>query len=199
MRKVAIVAGMLFAGVAAGCATGGRVVNSAPPIPKSGIFVESAEAGPLPDGTAEMEIRMRVKTPHAGYFLLGSGGIPHGTDEYPVLLDIDGQAIEWKISGFEETEPALYSHGTRTPEGGKGVVYVLKKKIRISPGPHRVFFSLPAEGASTGIDITVREKGIYSLVLEPAYGKGKRYPNGYFTKGVRELRGIFSLTWVQCG
>lgn len=199
MRKAGVVVGMLFAGLVAGCATGGRVVNSPPPAPRSGIFVETTEAGPLPGGTAEMEIRMRVKTPHAGYFLLGSGGIPHGTAEYTVLLNIDGQAVEWKLSGFEETRPALDSNGTRTPEGGKGVVYVLKKKIRISPGSHRVFFSLPAEDASTGIDITVKEKGIYSLVLAPVYGKGKRYPNGYFTKGVRKLRETFSLTWVQCG
>lgn len=199
MRKTVIVVGMLFAGMVAGCATRGRVADLPPTASRSGVFVESTEARPIPDGTAEMEIGMRVKTPRAGYFLLGSGGIPHGTGEYPVLLNIDGQAVEWKLSGIEETGPVLDSKGTRAPEGGKGVVYVLKKKIRISPGNHRVFFSLPAEGASTGIDITVKEKGIYSLVLEPVYGRGKRYPNGYFTKGVKVLRETFSLTWVRCG
>lgn len=199
MRFSQLAAGILFAGMFAGCATIGPVVNQPPAVSRNDVFVETADTERLPDGTAALEITMYIKTPYAGYFLLGSRGIPHGTNEYPFLLNIDGQAVEWNISGLKETKPVRDTNGTRAPEGGEGVGYFLKKRIRIPPGPHRVFFSLPAEGVSTGVDITIKEKGIYSLVLEPVYGKGVRYPNGHFTRGVKELRKTFSLTWVQCG
>jgi hypothetical protein len=192
-----IVVFSIFAWVFTGCAIGTRI-KSPPAASRSDVFREVADAQPLPAGAADVEIMVSVKTPYAAYFLLGSRDIPYGTEEYPFLLNIDGQAIEWKVAGIEDTKPVRLEDGSRAQEGGKGVVYVLKKKIRISPGSHAVFFSLPAEVVSTTMDITVKEKGIYSLVLQPIYEGGRRYPKGHFTRGVRGLHKTFSLVRVQC-
>lgn len=193
-----IVAFSIFAWAFPGCATGTRVISS-PAASRSDVFREVPDTEPLPVGAADIEIMVSVKTPYAAHFLFGSRDIPYGTEEYPFLLNIDGQAIEWKVAGIEDTKPVRLEDGSRAQEGGKGILYVLKKKIRISPGSHAVFFSLPAEVVSTTMDIMVKEKGIYSLVLQPIYGRGRRDLKGNFTRGVRGLHKTFSLVWVQCG
>ena len=76
---------------------------------------------------------------------LRATGFRPGKTGLPFLLNVDGQAVTWKVDGHPETTPRYFEDGTRNPEGGTGIRYLLDRRIRLQPGIHHLFFGLPGE------------------------------------------------------
>ena len=136
---------------------------------RADVFVEISE-GPAPVGYADIVIRVSIKTPLAGYYLLESKGSTHGKDVCSVLVNIDGQSVLWKVKGQKHALPEYVEGKTsRDPEAGEGMKYMLEKKVRLLAGSHKFFFGLPDEPYFTTADISLRSGGLYSLELKPDY------------------------------
>ena len=168
------------------CASNARLLRAHAEGTKSGIFQEISDDTPVPAGYADIELSLSIKTHALGHYRLESGSSLHGKPGYPFILNIDGQAIIWKIDGTETTDPDRLAGGAANPERGNGVRYLLAKKIRVPVGPHRVFFGLPGEDVVRDIEVDPKGSRIYSLNLVPSYGKrGKQARK--FTSGVSSL------------
>jgi hypothetical protein len=136
---------------------------------RADVFVEISE-GPAPADYADIVIRASIKTPLAGYYALESKGSTRGKDVCLVLVNIDGQAVLWKVDGQKHILPEYVDGQTsRDPEAGEGMRYMLEKKVRLSAGSHKFFFGLPDEPYFMTADISVRSRGLYSLELKPDY------------------------------
>ena len=176
MRRTAVLLVVSVAGVLlAGCVTTSQFMKARSQGARSDVFEEVGEKDTVPGEYALLEIRASIKTHTEGFYLLESGDSLHGKKGYPFVLNIDGQAVVWKVDGREETIPIHFEKGGRNPEGGTGVRYEIRKKIRLAAGTHRVFFGLPAEDYYREFDVTLTAGRTYALTFVPVYKQ--RIPN----------------------
>jgi hypothetical protein len=155
---------------------------------RNDVFSEADEKGAIPNGYADLEISASIKTHVEGFYPLESKDSLHGKKGYPFVLNVDGQAVVWKVDGREETIPPYFERGGRNPEGGTGIRYVVRKKIRLAAGSHRLYFGLPAEDYYREFDVMLTACGTYALTFEPVYKQRipglQRIPNiRNFTNG----------------
>jgi hypothetical protein len=170
-----------------GCETTGKQTTGKAQIMSTGVFSEVQGDELPPQGNVDLVIKASIKKHVKGHYLLEPKTIPEGKDGYPFLLNIDGQAIAWKVEGKLEVTPRYNENGRRMPEGGKGNRYVLDKKIRLKPGPHHVLFGLMDEDYYTEFDISLRDGESHVLEFRPIYAKGRK---GYkdFYHGIKNYR-----------
>jgi len=175
MRRTAVLLVVSVAGVLlAGCVTTSQFMKARSQGARADVFEEVGEKDTVPRGYALLEFRASIKTHTEGFYLFESRDSLHGKKNYPFVLNIDGQAVVWKVDGREETIPIHFEKGGRNPEGGTGVRYEIRKKIRLAAGAHRVFFGLPAADYYREFDVTLKEGKSYTLAFEPVYKKQRR-------------------------
>jgi hypothetical protein len=160
--------------VLAGCMTTSQFMTAKSQTARNDVFSEADVKGAIPNGYADLEISASIKTHTEGFYPLESRDSLHGKKGYPFVLNIDGQAVVWKVDGREETIPIHFEKGGRIPEGGTGVKYEIQKKIRLAAGTHRVFFGLPTEDYYREFDVKLKEDRCYALMFEPVYNKQRR-------------------------
>ena len=68
------------------------------------------------------------------------------------------------------------------PEGGKGMRYVLIKKLQLKPGLHKIFFALLGENMSVEVTVTLNENELSVSEFEPIYYRYDGRPT--FERGV---------------
>ncbi len=167
---------------------------------RTDVFTEVPAEGAAPAGFVDLVIKASIKTPLEGYYLLESKASVHGKPGYPFLVNIDGQAVLWKVDGQKEMVPRYDEKDkvSRDPEAGEGMKYVLEKKIRLAPGAHKVFFGLPGEPYYTIAEIFVKSGGLYILEFKPVY-RYKTSPTRIptFLKGVDKFEVMFKEIRVQ--
>lgn len=90
------------------------------------------------------------------------------------------------MDGVKDVKPAYVKDDgkSRDPEAGKGMEYVLEKKIHLAAGPHKVFFGLSEESYYRTTDITVEDGRLYVLEFEPHYGYNHKPARSTFLKGI---------------
>lgn len=175
MRRTAVLLVASIAGaILAGCVTTSQFMKARSQSARTDVFGEVGEKDAVPREYAVLEIRASIKTHTEGFYLHESRNSLHGKKGYPFVLNIDGQAVVWKIDGREETIPFYFEKGGRNPEGGTGVKYEIQKKIRLAAGSHRVFFGLPTEDYYREFAVKFKEGRSYALVFEPVYKKQRR-------------------------
>jgi hypothetical protein len=161
---------------------------------KTDVFTEVASEGPAPAGYADVVIKASLKTPLAGYYPLESKKSEHGKPEYSFLVNIDGQAVLWKVAGRKHELPKYIDGKTsHDPEAGEGMKYVLERKVRLAAGAHKVFFGLPGEAYYTTAEITVKSGSLYILEFKPHYWfktVPTRIPT--FLKGINNYEVVFT-------
>ena len=136
---------------------------------RTDVFTEVVSEGPAPAGFADVVIRASIKTPLVGITPCVKRVCAWKRD-FPFLVNIDGQAVLWKVEGQKHVLPEYVDGKTsRDPEAGEGMKYMLEKKVRLSAGSHKLFFGLPDEPYFATADISVRSGGLYSLELKPDY------------------------------
>lgn len=188
MRRTAVLLVVSVAGaILAGCVTTSQFMKARSQGARTDVFEEVGEKDTVRRGYALLEIRASIKTHTEGFYLLESRDSLHGKKGYPFVLNIDGQAVVWKVDGREETIPIHFEKGGRNPEGGAGVRYDIQKKIRLAAGSHRVFFGLPAEDYYREFDVTLKEGKSYTLAFEPVYKKQRRDTRRFLS----------SLDWLE--
>jgi hypothetical protein len=89
----------------------------------------------------------------------------HGSDDYRLIVDLDGQCIIMPVKITAETtatDPLL------DPESGVGVRYSYKATIKLRPGRYTVSAYLPTENVKTSREVQVSgESG--SIAVKPLY------------------------------
>lgn len=160
----------------AGCGLTTREIRDRSLSERTDVFVEVKEEGLPPAGCVDLVVRASIKTHLERYYLCESQKTFHGRPGYPFLINIDGQAHIWKMDGQNEFTPKYDEHGRRDREGGEGRKYTLDKRIRIRPGPHKLFFSLPGDDYLIESDLLLVEGRTNILEFQPIY-RSKRGSN----------------------
>lgn len=170
-----------------GCAGNPALVTADSTSPGSGIFKELTNGGPAPSGFTDLHITATLKTHKPGLY---SAADVHGTPDYTLLLNIDGQAV--LLYGSLQKENSE-SRGLADPEAGDGIRYRFSKNLRLKAGSHRIKVALPDDGISVEREISLAEGNRNHLGLEPIYSTttGKKLPGGFGTASFKEgIRGI---------
>jgi len=169
-RYAPYVSAVLMIMTLSGCGAAERTIAARSASERSDVFTEVAGNEATPSGYGDVLITANIKTHLEGYHRGESKASAHGKEVYPFLINIDGQAVLWKVAGKKHELPLQVDGITsRDPEAGNGMKYVLKKKVRLAAGAHKVFFGLPEEPYFTVADITVTSGETYVLEFKPKY------------------------------
>jgi hypothetical protein len=174
MNKTSIILfSALLVALFSGCGSALKDINAKSLSTRTDIFVETEGYESIPTGYADLVINVSVKTALAGYYILESKRSLSGKPGLPFIFNIDGQAVIWKIDGQKEITSTYNEKGMRIPDGGEGMRYDLHKKIRLTVGPHRVFFGFPQDECIREFDILLK-RGISRLDIKPLYRQDSR-------------------------
>lgn len=169
-----------------GCVDHSTLIKEHSSSTRSGIFEELADGSTTSPGFSDLVFSASLKTHRPNH----SESDVHGTPNYRLLLNIDGQAV-W-IKGKLNREQ-YESHRVRDPEAGDGIRYHFSSKLRLRPGAHRIVAAVPEDGIAIVREITVPDQSS-SLILKPIYKKipgTKRrdvYVQESFSQGLSSLR-----------
>lgn len=172
-----------------GCGATAKMIAAKSQSDRADVFTEVIEAGAKPQGYVDLVVKASIKTHVEGYYSGEPEKSLHGKPGYPFVLNIDGQAVIWKVDGQKDVDPAYDEQGntSRDPESGMGVGYILERKIRLREGAHKVYFVLPEDDYIVDVDIMLRGGEEAVLEFKPLYWhKNIPYHIPTFLKGVRK-------------
>jgi hypothetical protein len=191
MNKTSIILfSALLVALFSGCGSALKEINAKSLSTRSDIFVETEGYEPIPASYGDLVIKVSVKTALAGYYILESKRSLSGKPGLPFIFNIDGQAVIWNIDGQKEITSTYNEKGIRIPDGGEGMRYVLHKKIRLTLGPHRVFFGFPQDECIREFDILLK-RGISRLDIKPLYRQDSRRSRS-FLNGLSDFEVFYS-------
>lgn len=95
---------------------------------------------------------------------------------YTFTISVDGQEFKEEVKGVEEVE------SDTDKEKGKGIHYVLKKRLRLKLGSHEIELKTE-ERSSAKVKVELSGGRTHTLNFEPVYGR-KRGLWGGFGQGV---------------
>ena len=167
---VTLLIAITFGIILVACGTSTKLISRMSQSETTDVFTEVTAEEPVPAGFADVVIRASVKTPLEGYYPLEPKESAHGKSDYTFLVNIDGQAVLWKVAGQKHELPKYVDGKTsRDSEAGEGMKYVLEKKVRIAAGTHSVFFGLPGEAYYKTTEITVKSGELSIVEFKPTY------------------------------
>lgn len=147
---------------------------------RTDVFQEVREGVSVPKGFVELTITSSIKTHLEGFYLFEPKNSVHGEPGYPFLVNMDGQAVTWKVDGQEEDTPTYGPNVGTPPEGGRGIRYNLNKKILLRAGAHKVFFALPGEKIFLQFELVLKEGEPHVLEFRPVYQyRGIKQPRNF--------------------
>lgn len=149
--------------VVGGCAESSALIRANSTSMRSDVFEEIANGTIVPKGFADLHFTATLKTHNHGIYSVKD---IHGTSDYKLLLNVDGQAVQ--LQGSLQLENGE-SNGFRDAEAGEGTRYRFNKKLRLKSGTHRVVLAIPADDLAIERVITLAEGSSNTLVLEPVY------------------------------
>jgi hypothetical protein len=174
----------VFVSAVLGCGLTAREIKTKSQSDRTDIFGEVTEEGPAPKGLVDLIIKASVKTQVEGYYFFEPEQTFPGQPDYPFLINIDGQAVTWRVAGQKETTPVYDDQGRRDLEGGEGIRYILTKRLRLTPGPHHLILGLPGEDFLREVNLTLLGDGTQVIEFKPVY-RAKRGDTGRsFLNGV---------------
>ena len=187
MKKTSLLL-MLALMVLSGCAESSALIKSNSTSLRTDVYEELTNGASTPQGYVDLRITASLKTHKPGIY---SASDIHGTPDYKLLLNIDGQAV--LLRGNLQSENSE-SRGVVDPEAGDGIRYQFSKNLRLKSGTHKIVVALPDDEIAVAREITLVEGNMNNLVLEPIYSTkpGKRrlgtYSTTSFREGIRTFR-----------
>jgi len=187
MKRILLVM-TVAATVLSGCMESSALIKTGSNSLQSDVFRELSSGGVVPQGYADVRITSSVKTHLPGSYPYEKNN--HGTPDYRLLVNIDGQAL--RLPGELQKENTE-AGGVRDPEAGPGMRYRFSKTIRLKAGTHRIMVALPDDDVATEREVTLSERSSNNLLVEPGYGAtaGQRRPgfsgSTSFKEGVKRL------------
>lgn len=185
MRRIVLL--MVLSAMLGGCANSPALIKSSSISTRADVFEEFTNGAQIPPGYADVRLTATFKTHLPGLY---SASDTHGTPDYKLLLNVDGQVEHLQASLQSEKTGANLAD----PEAGAGVMYRFSKAIRLKAGEHKVVLALPGDELAIERQVTLTEGSSNSLILEPVYRQapGKRRPGYYgvttFKEGIKGLR-----------
>lgn len=179
---------MLSLMVLSGCAESTALIKANSTSLRTDVFDELTNGATAPQGYVDLRVTATLKTHKPGIY---SAKDIHGTPDYRLLLNIDGQALLLHGSLQRENSEPMKLVDT---EAGDGMRYSFRKNLRLKSGTHRVVVAFPDDGIAVEREITLFEGKVNRLIVEPVYSTkaGKRLPGMYsttsFTEGIRTIR-----------
>jgi len=179
---------MLSLMVLSGCAESSALIKANSTSLRTDVYEELTNGATTPQGYVDLRVTATLKTHRPGIY---STKDIHGTPDYKLLLNIDGQAV--LLRGNLQNENSE-SRGLVDPEAGDGIRYRFSKNFRMKAGTHKVVVALPDDEVAVAREITLAEGDVNNLVVEPIYSTkpGKRRPGMYnttsFTEGIRTIK-----------
>lgn len=173
--------------VMSGCAESSALIKANSTSIRTNIFEELASDSAAPKGFCDLRITSTFKTHKPGIY---SASDIHGTPDYKLLVNIDGQAVLLQGSlRNEKSDPMKMVD----PEAGDGVRYRFSKNLRLKAGTHKVVVALPDDEIAVAREIVLTDGKVNHLVVEPVYSSppGKRRPGvstTSFKEGIRTIR-----------
>jgi len=185
MKKASLLL-MLSLMVLSGCAESSALIKANSTSLRTDVFEELTNGATTPQGYVDLRVSATLKTHRPGIF---SAKDIHGTPDYKLLLNIDGQAV--LLRGNLQNENSE-SRGLVDPEAGDGIRYRFSKNIRMKAGTHKVVVALPDDEIAVAKEIALNEGDRNNLVVEPIYSSspGKRRPGvstTSFKEGIRSI------------
>ena len=162
------------------CGTASKEIMLKSQSARTDVFQEVQQGAPAPREFVGLTIRSSIKTHLEGYYLFESKESLHGKAGYPFLINIDGQAVTWKVDGQEEHTPPYDESGKISSEGGEGMRYNLEKTILIRAGSHKLFFALPEEKLSLRFEFALKAGDSHVLEFRPVYRHHGKQPRHFF-------------------
>ncbi len=193
MKKTAVVITLIMAlGILTGCAGNQGLIKPMSTSTRQDVFQDYSAATPIPPGYACLRISSSLKTHLPGIY---SEKDIHGTPEYKLLVNIDGQAVQLVGSLREERrEP----HPLHDPEAGHGMRYHFQTELHLKSGMHKIFISLPFDDVAVNREIDLTAEKCNILLLDPVYrlARDKQrigfYTHTSFQGGIRGFRMIYN-------
>lgn len=171
-----------------GCAERSPLIKASSTSLRTDVFEELTNGATAPQGYVDLRVTGSLKTHKPGIY---SAKDIHGTQDYKLLLNIDGQAVLLQGSlQKENSEPMKLID----PEAGDGIRYRFSKNLRLKAGLHKVVVALPDDEIAIAREISLNEGDRNNLVVEPIYRNkpGMRRPGDLnatsFKEGIRTLR-----------
>ena len=170
MKALKLLLLVMMLTVLGGCAQSSALIKAGGTSVRSDVFREVTDGGPIPAGMADLRVAAVLKTHKPGVYAAKD---VHGTPDYTLLLNIDGQAVVLRASIREETD---------------GVTYRFSKQLRLKAGSHAVVVALPADVIAVEKEIALVEGSANSLIMEPIYGAvtEKKRPSSNKSTGFRK-------------
>ena len=174
--------------VTSGCVNSTELIKANNISTRNDVFQELTDRGSIPQGYADLLIAFSMKTHNPGIY---SAKDIHGTPDYKLLLNIDGQVVQLQGSlRMENIETMVH----RDTEVGEGMRYRFNKHLRLNAGTHKVVIAIPADDLAIEREITLTDGSSNNLTLEPVYSTtpGKRRPAAIglpnYKEGIRSIR-----------
>jgi hypothetical protein len=180
MKKVIFLAFILSGLVIGGCLNNAAFKEQIrmKSIEQGSVF-EELEDSNLTPGFGVLLIRLTMKTPKEGFYIMESKNSLQGKSEYPFIFNIGGQGVTWLAKGTPDIQQKIV-HGRRNPEGGEGVKYFLEKNIRLKAGVYKIYFGLTEENFRKEMVINVTEGKTRILEFKPIYRRNRVRGNIFY-------------------
>lgn len=173
--------------IVSGCAESSALIKANSTSVRTDIFEELLSNTGAPEGYCDLRITSTFKTHKPGIY---STSDIHGTSDYKLLVNIDGQAVLLQGSlRNEKSDPIKLVD----PKAGDGVRYRFSKNVRLKSGTHKIIVALPDDEIAVEREIVLTDGKVHHLVVEPVYSSapGKRRPGvstTSFKQGMRTIR-----------
>jgi hypothetical protein len=178
--------------VLGGCTQSQGVIKAHSSSVRTDVVEESRKGGKAPAGYLDLKVSSTLKThPSVSY----PASDKHGTADYLLLVNIDGQALHLEGDRQKENSEAL---NPADPDAGDGIRYRFGKHLRLKAGNHKLVVALPEDGIVLERELRLSEGDFNELVLKPVYG-GRRDSGRKFRATTNFREGIRSFKVVLNG
>jgi hypothetical protein len=184
---------LAFVVLAANCGASREQIHTQSKTLCEGIFCEVNTPDGPPPGYADVVIKASLKTHLPGEYLLEFGSSPHGGPFYHFTVNVDGQAVTWKVPGQRENLPVVKDRDCQ--DEGDGMRYALEKKIRLRAGTHQIFFGVQEENTAKTMIVDLREGASSTLEFRPIYPRHKQ-GHPAFRLGFLGFNAVFNNTSI---
>ncbi|UPU37932.1 hypothetical protein M1B72_09550 [Geomonas paludis] len=178
----------LFVMPITGCAESSALIARSSINERTDVFEEQRTQTPVPAGYVDLKITAILKTHLPGAY---SATDIHGTQDYNLLVNIDGQAMHLRGSRQNEYRQDL---SMTNPESGNGTKYLFHSYVRLKEGSHKVVVAIPADKIAVEKELILKAGKTEHLLVEPIYGsKSKKLGinKGFvesFAEGIKTFR-----------
>ncbi len=192
MKNIYLLLILLSMVIAGGCANSADLLKACSTSMRGDVFREVSDQSPVPGGYADLLVVSSLKTHRPGFHQSDDA---HGTSDYRLLINIDGQAAA--IPG-KLVEESIEPRKLGDPEAGEGIRYRFGKHLRLKAGIYKLIIALPDDNIAVAREITLVGGSANRLAVEPVYGtkrSGGRMSMGTdkdYKEGIRGLQLILN-------